>query len=68
MDFKALDEAWSTYRLEDGTIVKIRVVASEVFKLPGVDPLTGVPQLIVKSSNIMTVEAPTPSASTKKVN
>ena len=68
MEFKSVDEAWSTYRLEDGTIVKIKVVASEVFKLPGTDPLTGVPQFLVKSSNIMAVEAPSSSTPAKNVN
>jgi hypothetical protein len=56
VDFKAIEEAWSFYRLDDGTIVKLKVVVSDVFKLPTPDPLTGLPQLIVKSSNIMSVE------------
>ena len=63
MDFKTLDEAWSSYRLEDGTVVKIKVVASEVYKLPGADPLTGAPQFLMKSSNVMAVEPPTWGAS-----
>lgn len=56
MDFKTLDEAWSSYRIEDGNVVKIKVVASEVYKLPDVDPLTGAPQFLLKSSNVMAVE------------
>ena len=68
MEFKTLDEGGSTYRLEDGTIVKIKVVAAEVYKLPGVDQLTGVPQFLVKSSNVMSVEAPASSISSTKPN
>lgn len=55
-----IDEPWSTYKLDDGTIVKIKLVVSDVFKLPTPDPLTGLPQLLVKSGNVMTVE-PAPS-------
>ena len=66
MDFKILDEAWSSYRLEDGNVVKIKVVASEVYKLPDADPLTGAPQFLLKSSNVMAVEPITWGASGEK--
>lgn len=56
MEFKQIEENWSLYRLEDGTIVKIKLIVSDVFKLPGSDPLTGMPQLLVKSTNVMSVE------------
>ena len=59
MGFKPIEENWSFYRLEDGTVVKLRLIVSEVFKLPGADPLTGMPNFLVKSSNVMAVEPPT---------
>ena len=68
MDFKTLDDAWSVIRLEDGTVIKIKVVPSEVYKLPGVDQLTGVPRFAVKSSNVMSVEPPSTTSSSKKPN
>lgn len=58
MEFTPIDEQWSRYRLEDGTIVKLKVVTSDIFKLPQPDPITGLPQLVVRSSNIMSVEPP----------
>ena len=61
MDFKPIDENWSLYRLEDGTVLKLRLIVSEIFKLPGADPLTGMPQFLAKSSNVMAVEPPTSS-------
>ena len=67
MDFKPIDENWSLYRLEDGTVVKLRLIVSEIFKLPGADPLTGMPQFLAKSSNVMAVEPPT-SSITKAVH
>lgn len=59
MEFKPLEESWSLYKLEDGTIVKLKLIVSDVFKLPTADPLTGLPQLLVKSSNVMSVEPST---------
>ena len=56
LEFKAIEEAWSFYRLEDGTVVKIKLIVSDLFKLPNNDPMTGMPQLLVKSTNVMSVE------------
>ena len=68
MDFSTLDDAWSVIRLEDGTVIKIKVVPAEVYKLPGVDPLTGAPQFLVKSSNVLSVEPRSTPSSSKKPN
>ena len=57
MSFQPIDENWSLYRLGDGTVVKLRLIVSEIFKLPGADPLTGMPQYLVKSSNVIAVES-----------
>ena len=65
MDFSTLSDAWSSIRLEDGTVVKIKVVPSEVYRLPGVDSLTGAPQFLVKSSNVLSVEPPSNPSSKK---
>ncbi len=67
MEFKPVEEQWSRYRLEDGTVVKLKLVVSDVFKLPTVDPVTGLPQLMVRSSNIMSVEPPEPTLSKREV-
>ena len=56
MDFKPIDESWSLYRLEDGTIIKLRLIVSEIYKLPGVDPVTRMPLFLAKSSNVMAVD------------
>ena len=66
MDFNTLSDAWSSIRLEDGTVIKIKVVASEVYRLPGVDSLTGAPQFLVKSSNVLSVEPPSNPSSSQK--
>jgi hypothetical protein len=41
MNYKPMDEPWSLYRLDDGSTIKIKLVVSDVFKLPTPDPLTG---------------------------
>ncbi|MCJ7503016.1 MAG: hypothetical protein MUP80_08150 [Acidobacteriia bacterium] len=68
MTFNPIEEPWSLYRLEDGTTVKIKLVVSDVFKLPSRDPVTGLPQLIIRSSNIASVEPPEAPPSKREVN
>jgi hypothetical protein len=58
MTYRPLNEPWSSYQLDDGSIIKLRLVLSDVFKLPSPDPLTGLPQYIIRSSNVMSVEPP----------
>ena len=60
MDFEPIEENWNLYRLDDGTIVKIKLIVSDIFKLASTDPLTGVHQFVAKSSNVMTIDQPTP--------
>lgn len=67
MTYKPLDEPWSSYRLEDGSVVKVKIVVSDVFKLPIPDPVTGLPQYLVRSSNVMSVEPPEPQPSKREV-
>ena len=68
VDYKPIEEPWSLYRLEDGTTVKLKLVVSEVFRLPNPDPVTGLPQLVVRSSNVISVEPPQISTPKKEVN
>lgn len=58
--FSPIDEHWSTYKIDDGSIVRLKLVVSDVFRLPTKDPITGAPQYIVRSSNIVSVEPATP--------
>ena len=64
VEFNPITENWSLYRLEDGSVVRLRLIVSEIFKLPGSDPVTGMPQYLAKSTNIMAVE-PARSSMTK---
>jgi hypothetical protein len=68
MDCKVIDEPWSVYKLDDGTTLKLKLVLSDVFKLPHADPVTGLPQLIVRSGNVMSVEPPEIPLAKREVN
>lgn len=68
MNFTTMAEPWSVYRLEDGITFKMKLVVSNVLKLPTTDPLTGLPQLIVSSSNVITVEPPDTPPSKREVH
>lgn len=63
MEFTPVTEAWTCYRLDDGIVVKMRLIVTEIFKMPEVDALTGLPQFIVKSSTVMSVDPPSASRS-----
>jgi hypothetical protein len=67
LTYRSLNEPWSSYQLEDGSIIKLKLVVSYVYKLPTVDSLTGLPQYVVRSSNVMSVEPPESVASKRDV-
>jgi hypothetical protein len=56
MVFKAIEEPWSLYKLDDGTTLKVKIVLSDVYKIPIPDPLTGLPQFIIRASNVLSVD------------
>jgi hypothetical protein len=62
MSFKTMEEPWSFYRLEDGTVLKLKPVVSDIVKLPVPDPVTGLPQFLVKSSAVISVEPLAPKS------
>lgn len=60
VEFSPLAEPWSQYQLADGTVVKIKLVVSEILQLGIKDPVTGQPQYLIKSSNVASVEPSRP--------
>jgi len=58
MLFHPIEEPWGVYGLEDGTTFRLRTVVMDVFRLPTKDPVTGLPQLMVQSTTMVTVEPP----------
>lgn len=53
-----LSENWNTYKLEDKSVVKMKLVATDIFRLVNQYDAEGNPLYIIKSSNIASVTAP----------
>ncbi len=51
-------EQWSQYLLSDGSVVRLKIVVTEVWRVIGEFDNDGNPLYMVKSSNIMAVNAP----------
>jgi len=57
LSFKPLKEDWNEYLLEDGQVLKMKVIVTEVYELEGVDPVTNKKNYLVKSINAIAVES-----------
>jgi len=58
LGFRSSGEYWNEYLLDDGTVVRLKVVVMEAYRLDGEYDPDGNPQYVVKSSNLMVVSAP----------
>ncbi len=58
LTFRAGDEHWNEYFVGDGTVIKIKMVATEVLRLDGEYDANGSPVYLVHSANVMVVDAP----------
>ncbi len=67
MAFKPIEEPWSLYRLDDGSTLKVKIVLTDVFKLAVPDPVTGLPQVMVRAGNIVSIDVPEAQSSKKEV-
>lgn len=57
LDFKTLKEDWNIYEAEDGSIVKVKVVATKIIRIAEKDRITGAPGYMVISQNVVTAVA-----------
>lgn len=57
LSFKPLKEDWNEYLLEDGQVLKMKVIVTEVYELEGIDPVTNKKNYLVKSINAIAVES-----------
>jgi hypothetical protein len=58
LQFTIKNEGYSEYLLSDGNTLRVRIVLAEVYCLDQKDPLTGRPNYILKSANIVSVVLP----------
>ena len=56
--FRTGAEHWNEYLIDDGTVVRIKLVATEVLRVDGEYDPQGNPVYIVASTNVTAVSAP----------
>ena len=58
MTFRAGGEHWNEYLVDDGSVVKVKLVATEILRLDGEYDPSGNPIYLMGSTNVMAVDAP----------
>lgn len=56
--FRPGAEHWNEYLLDDQTLLKIKVVVTEVLRVEGQYDQAGNPAYVVNSTNVLAVDAP----------
>lgn len=56
--FRSGAENWNEYLLDDGSVVKVKLVATEMLRLDGHHDEKGQPIYLLASTNVMAVSAP----------
>ena len=56
--FRALGEHWNEYLLDDGSVVKLKLIVTCVNRAEGIADPKGQPVYVVESTNVMSVSAP----------
>ncbi len=56
--FHASGEHWNEYLADDGSVIRIKLVATEVLRVDGQYDAEGNPAYFVKSTNVTNVSAP----------
>ena len=57
LKFETVKEEWNEYNCEDGSVVRLKTVASKIFRTAERNPATGELIFMVRSSNILDVVA-----------
>jgi hypothetical protein len=58
IDITQSSEHWNQYLLEDGTTIKMKLVATKIVRLVGQFDQLGNPVYFVNSTNVVSVECP----------
>lgn len=56
--FRASGEHWNEYLADDGSVIRLKVVATEILRVDGKYDSDGNPAYVVKSTNVVAVSAP----------
>ena len=58
IDINQTNEYWNQYLLDDGTVIKMKLVATKVLRVDSKNDNEGNPLYIIQSTNITSVNAP----------
>lgn len=58
IDINQANEYWNQYLLDDGTVIKIKLVATKVLRVDNKQDAEGNPLYFVQSTNILSVNSP----------
>jgi hypothetical protein len=58
MPFQTGGEHWNEYIVDDGTLLRVKLVATEVIKVDGKFDQEGNPMYVLNSANVMVVNSP----------
>ena len=58
LSFQNVREHWNEYLLDDGTILKLKPIATEVYRVEGKYDQDGNPMYVLRSRNVLVVNAP----------
>lgn len=58
IDVNQTNEYWNQYMLDDGTVIKMKLVATKVLRVDGKYDNEGNPLYVIQSTNITSVNAP----------
>jgi hypothetical protein len=56
--FRTSGEYWNEYLADDGTVIRIKVVVTDIMRLDGQYDAEGNPAYVVKSANVTSISAP----------
>lgn len=58
IDVNSSQERWNEYLLEDGTVLKMKLVLKKVLKVEGEFDAEGNPVYVMQSTNVVSLSAP----------
>jgi hypothetical protein len=58
VSFREQAEYWNEYLVDDGTHIRVKMVATSIYRLVDRFDAEGNPQYLVASTNVMKVDAP----------
>jgi hypothetical protein len=56
--FRSLGEHWNEYLVDDGSVVRIKLVVTDIFRIDGTYDSEGNPIYLVKSTNVTAISSP----------